>query len=70
MNKKEKIAIGIFLLVIAAVCGFFAIVEFDSICRALRTCFTLGYLMTAVPGIISIMEATGNLPDFSIKEEE
>lgn len=62
MEKKEKIAVAIVLLIAAAACGFFAVWEFDFICTGLRTCFFLGYLMTSLSGVFALMEATDNLP--------
>ncbi len=63
MEKIEKIAVAIILLIGAVVCGFFAIVEFDFICTGLRTCFFLGYLITGLTGLFALGEATGNLPE-------
>ncbi len=69
MSKKDKIAAAIMLLTIGAACCFFAVWELDFICSGLRFCFFIGYLAATPAGVLALMEAKDDLPDYFYEEK-
>lgn len=70
MSKKQKKVAGLILLALALVLMYFTIVDFDWKIWAYQYLFLLGYIMTGTGATVLLMDATGNLPDFTITEEE
>jgi len=68
-NKQKKIA-GLILLPITLVLMYFSVVDFSWKIYAYEYLFLIAYCICGVKCITLLLEASGNMPDFSITEEE
>lgn len=67
-NRQKKIA-GLILIPITLVLMYFAVVDFDWKIYAYEYLFLIAYCVSGVSCIKLLLEASGNMPDFSTKEE-
>ena len=70
MNNKQKKIAGLILLPITLVLMYFCVVDFDWKIYAYEYLFLIAYGFSGLGCIILLLEATGNMPDFTINEEE